>query len=230
MVDNFGGHIGDTLHKDYNCSIDMQLHELRPMCSLRNAALTEVATDDNARTLAGYRKTGDLITLDYTEQNFINQPYATRLENVQTYLIAQWIGKITLSPSGDEWFETEEVPALTINVEGNFNTILNGLRNRGVLGTVWNAWQTQWSGVVDTQEERFISDLGTQQNEISVRTETTTRTDLRRTGINTRVVENIEEESLGKRIISRALIPFIRPRTITVTGECFNQCKTSCIL
>ena len=43
------------------------------MCSLRNAALTEVATDDNARTLAGYRKTGDLITLpyDYTEQNFI---------------------------------------------------------------------------------------------------------------------------------------------------------------
>ena len=36
------------------------------------------------------------------------------------------------------------------------------------------------------------------------------------------VVENIEEESQGKRIISRALIPFIRPRTITVTGFCFR--------
>ena len=56
--------------------------------------------------------------------------------------------KLKLSPEGDEWFETEEVPDLIINVEGNFDTIQNGLRNQGVLGTVWNAWQTQWSGVV----------------------------------------------------------------------------------
>ena len=40
------------------------------------------------------------------------QPYATRLENVQPYLISQWIGKIELTPSGDEWFETEVAPAL----------------------------------------------------------------------------------------------------------------------
>ena len=67
---------------------------------------------------------------------------------MQTYLIHEWVGKIKMSPSGDEWFETEEVPALIINVEGNFNTIQSGLRNQGVLGTVWNNWQTQWSGVV----------------------------------------------------------------------------------
>ena len=35
-------------------------------------------------------------------------------------------------------------------------------------------------------------------------------------------IENIEEVSQGKRIIAQALIPFIRPRTITVTGECFR--------
>ena len=35
-------------------------------------------------------------------------------------------------------------------------------------------------------------------------------------------MENIEEESQGKRVIARALIPFIRPRTITVTGDCFR--------
>ena len=43
-----------------------------------------------------------------------------------------------------------------------------------------------------------------------------------RTGVNTQVVENIEEESLGNKVISRAVIPFVRPRTITVTGECFR--------
>ena len=38
--------------------------------------------------------------------------------------------------------------ALIINREGNFNTIL--AQNRNALGTVWNAWQTQWSGVSTT--------------------------------------------------------------------------------
>ena len=80
-----------------------------------------------------------------------DQPYATRVENVQTYLIQEWVGKITLDPSGDEWFEQEEVPANIINVEGNFDSIQENLKNQGVLGTVWNAWQEQWSGVVDTQ-------------------------------------------------------------------------------
>ena len=96
---------------------------------MRNAVLTEVATTDTARTTAGYKKTGDLITLPYTSTSFITQPYATRVENVQTYLIHEWVGKITLDPASDEWFETETVPAIIINVEGNFNTILNGLKN-----------------------------------------------------------------------------------------------------
>ena len=43
-----------------------------------------------------------------------------------------------------------------------------------------------------------------------------------RTGLHTSVIENIEEESQGKRVIARALIPFVRPRNITVTGECFR--------
>ena len=50
----------------------------------------------------------------------------------------------------------------------------------------------------------------------------TTRTDMKRTGLHTEVIENIEEESIGKRVIARALIPFIRPRTITVSSDCFR--------
>ena len=58
--------------------------------------------------------------------------------------------------------------------------------------------------------------------QIKQRVVQTTRTELTRTGLHTSVVENIEEESQGKRVIARALIPFIRPRTITVTGSCFR--------
>ena len=62
----------------------MEDNEARPVCVMRNISLTEVASTDTARTSAGYRKTGDLITLDYTSKEIIKQPYATRVENVQT--------------------------------------------------------------------------------------------------------------------------------------------------
>ena len=38
---------------------------------LRNATYTEVATTDTARTTAGYQKTGDLLTLPYTETSLV---------------------------------------------------------------------------------------------------------------------------------------------------------------
>ena len=56
-------------------------------------------------------------------------------------------------------------------------------------------------------------------NQIIQRTVQTVRTDLTRTGLQTDVVEDIVEESQGFKIISRALIPFIRPRVINFEGE-----------
>ena len=98
------------------------------------------------------------------------------------------------------------------------------MRNQGVLGTVWNAWQTQWSGVIvelQTDEYRLMMmrPIEVQQK---LRHNNYNKNRLTRTGISTQVVENIEEESLGNKVISRAVIPFVRPRTITVTGECFR--------
>ena len=42
-----------------------------------------------------------------------------------------------------------------------------------------------------------------------------------RTGIQTSIVEQIDEESQGTRVIARALIPWVRPRNITFTGSGF---------
>ena len=111
VVDNFSGHrVGDAGNADYKIAIDQEKNEARPKCVLRNGTLTEQSTTDAARTAAGYEKTGDLITLPYTNEALITQPYATRVENVQPHILAQWVGVISLTPSGDEWFETEVVP------------------------------------------------------------------------------------------------------------------------
>ena len=215
VVDNFSGHrVGDAANKDYKIAVDQQLNELRPKCVLRSADLIENVTTDAERTAAGYQKTGDLITLPYTNEVLFRQPYATRVENVQPFLLSSWVGQITLTPSGDEWFETEVAPDLIINVDGNFDTVL--AENRNSIGTVWNSWETQWSGVVGSSTDtRWIG------NALVERTVQTTRTNLNRTGLQTNVVENIEEESQGTRVISRALIPFVRPRAVSFIGQGF---------
>ena len=125
VVDNFSGHkVGDVQHKDYKIAMDGMSNLARPTYKANGVSLIENATTDAARTTLGYKKTGDLITLPYTEELFTEQPYATRVERLTPVLISQWIGVLELDPPGDEWFETEVAPKLIVNVEGNYDTIV----------------------------------------------------------------------------------------------------------
>ena len=49
------------------------------------------------------RKTGDLITLDYDEVVMLEQPLASRVENVNPFNIVTFRGRMILSPSADTW-------------------------------------------------------------------------------------------------------------------------------
>ena len=240
VVDNFTGHrIGDSQHKDYKISMDISKGELRPIHKTKAIKLEENISTDAARASAGYQKTGSLITLPYTEESFTSQPFATRVERVTPFLTSSWVGVIELDPSGDEWFETEIAPELIINVDGNFDAVANANENQ--LGTIWNSWQTIWSGVISqtserlTGEDRFVRDTrntgpGTAEtvtlfsgNDLrGSRVTGTTETRLQRTGIRTEVVEQIDRESLGFRVISRGLVPIMRQNTIEFTGVGFR--------
>ena len=55
-----------------------------------NIELEEIDDDLTAlvaadRTAANYQKTGDLLSLTYTETNVIEQPYATKTENLNPF-------------------------------------------------------------------------------------------------------------------------------------------------
>jgi len=211
VVDNFAGHsVGDVKHEDYKCSIDMQENELRPLHTTKGVSLTEAATTDVERTVSHYQRTGDLITLPYKEVVFTDQPFASRVERVTPLLLSNWVGNIQLDPSGDEWFEIEYAPDLIINVEGNFDTFTAA--NQDAVGTVWNAWETAWSGTTVTDS------VGSDN---SVTRTTTTTASQRRQGVETSIVAQIDLESQGSRIIQRAFIPFCRAKNITFTGTEF---------
>ena len=147
MVDNFQGHrIGDTAHKDYNNSMDFTRGTLRPTHVSKSVDLEESLTTDSARDGAGYQKTGDLLTLPYTEVVLTEQPFASTVERVAPFMTATWKGVMEINPTQDNWMETDIAPQLIINTEGNYNAVTAAIGNN--MGVVWNSWQTTWQGTV----------------------------------------------------------------------------------
>jgi hypothetical protein len=49
------------------------------------------------------QKTGELVTLKYDEVEFLNQPLASRVENVNPFNMLSWTGRVTLHPQSDNW-------------------------------------------------------------------------------------------------------------------------------
>ena len=151
VVDNFHGHrVGDAFHKDYKNSMDFSRGILRPIHITKSVDLEESATTDSARTSAGYQKTGDLLTLPYTEVVLTEQPFASTVEHVAPFKSATWKGVLSIDPSQDNWFESEIAPRLIVNREGNYDAVVASIGNN--IGVVWNAWNTTWSGVVQRDD------------------------------------------------------------------------------
>jgi hypothetical protein len=245
IVDNFAGHnTGDTTSPDYLNSIDMERAELRPFYTMQNVNLIESVSSDSDRAAANYKLYGDVITLPVTNHlPIITQAYASRLENINPFAVFTFLGDVKINPSSDDWFETDRRPDLVVDVEGNFNTIKNIAEKSGVLGTVWNAWQTQWTGApistgrvvytggtnwaagqgqvrisVDALNRRFGQGANaTIDNARQVTVETqATQVGQNRTGIKTTLVEKIDRQVVGDRVLSTAAIPYIRSRNILV--------------
>ena len=52
------------------------------------------------------KKTGDLVTLDYEEVDWLDQPHATGVENVNPFSVIVFMGGIILDPPSDNWTRT----------------------------------------------------------------------------------------------------------------------------
>jgi len=148
VTDNFRGHkTGDVNHPDYKIAVDRTTGTLRPM---HNSKFVDISLNTGRST--GYVKTGDMITLPFTEEAYVSINKASGTEFVNPYDVVLFNGTITLNPSRDLWFDTERLPAVRRTVEGDYDTVLAGVENS--LGTIWNNWQSDWLGEpVTTVEE-----------------------------------------------------------------------------
>lgn len=249
IVDSFSGHgVGDSSSSEYKCSVDLENSELRPFFRMENVNLVEKNSTDGQRVADNYRSTGALITLPYEEVKFINQNISSRTENVNPFAIFTFIGRIDLNPSSDDWFEIERRPDIILNVEGNFNTIATLAEKAGVLGTVWNSWQTQWAGAPTTTTQTAVGRFGAAwggglnpagalnlspealnarfgngpaaagwaRRELTVAT-TAQQVGQSRNGIKSTVVAQVDRRVIDDKVLSTAVIPYIRSRNILFT-------------
>ena len=225
LVDGFYGHnVGNVTHPDYSVAIDKGNGILRPKYYEDNVNLIRHAASPGTAV-----KNGSIVTLPFGHTEFAKQPYATMSEFVNPYNVFSWGGQIKLSPESDEWKDTDVRPDVIIDDEGVYDQLVAQAEESGILGTVWNEWETNWTGteitttteagaVTEGREGRWFR-RGRRTGGETTTIATTTTSNQARTGLRTTVVPDTQLKELGSRVVETNFIPFIRSRKIMFKAE-----------
>ena len=111
----------NTFQERLQCASEIQTVPLRLQ--------VQSGVDANAIDLSGdlplvdsnTTKTGDLVTLNYSEVEWITQPLASRVENVNPFNVILYRGSTTLNPRSDDFVVTRNIGNRRINVFGSSN-------------------------------------------------------------------------------------------------------------
>ena len=101
----------------------IDFYSIKPEIALDPSINTETADFSSNLSLldSDVQKTGDLITLKYSEKSWIEQPLASRVENVNPFNMIEFIGRISLSPASDNWVRNIYVNGGERTITGDFN-------------------------------------------------------------------------------------------------------------
>ena len=254
FVDNFTTFLPQENGIKIKNSIDTRNKEVRPshytnLIDLQIGPVEGENTIYNGAEPEGnnIKKTGSLLTLDYTETPYLNQPFGTRTESVTPFMLNFWRGSVELIPAIDTWVDTVRLEAKIINVEGNFASTIREAEKTGfdpqtgLTDTIWTGWETVYYGTeteTRTEQRQESRQGGTQsifrgdRTDIVQTTTTTTFQDTftdnfqvgtaSREGSRQLITEVFDEESVGDRTVSTEAIPIIRSRNVAFEGKGFR--------
>ena len=188
--------------------------------------------------LSGLQRSGNLVTLPYTETLLLEQLAVTTTRNIEQSVF-RFIGDLELSPDTDVWADTT-----TVDKHVEFGNDLED-----TMFTDWGSWETNSSGYNVYQQEGSWSGLELVDGELRADAdhvgsfssyadalhatkrqaeyadtgaiegilETTNQQS--RTGIQTNVTYEKETQELGNFVTDVSLIPYIRPQEITLYAQ-----------
>jgi hypothetical protein len=222
VVDQFTGHgIGDVKNEDYKIAVDSQTRTLRPMHFTTALEVVEDLASGLDRATVDYVKSNDIITLPYTETEYIFNPHSTRTIDVNPYKIGAFKGEIVLNPAGDNWKDTDRRPDLQVTDDNNYDAIKFMADQLGVTGTVWDEWQTNWTGSTSSSTTWQTGDPSRRRQTVTGY-ETTVTTDTgttSREGIQTTLQSSVNTVDYGDRIIDIGFTPYMRARPVVYVAK-----------
>jgi hypothetical protein len=135
FVDGFLDHsLGATYNPDYKISVDKKEGVIRPFFNMDSFKYNSTPI-----SLNNLVKTGNLITLPYTENTLVEQPRVTTTRNIEQS-VYRFVGTAQLTPDVDNWID---VTVVDKNIE-----LGNEVPSDRVLKTEWGSWQTYVTGTI----------------------------------------------------------------------------------
>tara|TARA_B100000073_G_scaffold338618_1_gene335967 strand:- start:12764 stop:20302 length:7539 start_codon:yes stop_codon:yes gene_type:complete len=258
FVDNFTSTQPQDMGIGIKNSIDTKRKVLRPAhySTAFNLSLTSTQTNNDSRfeslSGSGVKRSGQMVTLDYTEIPWLTQPFSTRVENVTPFLITYYQGSIALEPTVDVWIDTNRQEVRNVQLEGSFEGVAEALGAEitdnadgsriGVTPVLWDSWETTSVGLdvnsmtnraesLNSAVNRLGRDVignvpgwanGNLSNISSTTIDGSISLEQNRTGVQQTINEVINTESLGDRIVNREIQHFMRSRNIQFTATKFK--------
>jgi len=205
--------------------VNTSTNEITPVIS-RNSLKSQIApesaiTDENLDFSENFKlldpnvvKTGKAVTLKYESIGWIEQAFATTVENVNPFNVIVYSGDIKLSPEIDNWVRTIQLPDKNISITLNSSrTLTNNLTSN--VSVTLTPINTQTSDTVNLPdifgEGNFTTTVGSDQTQTSSTATNTTS--------NTATTENFDTVSNTDTTIRNVLISsssesFMRSRNI----------------
>ena len=251
LVDSFMNHnIGDIYNPDYSVAVNTHRQTMGPSFKTYNirckysreykigtnseyeligvkpadifgSVSTRKTPDTTTKVQAGFM--GDeQLSLDTGEREvFVENLHASQTVSVQPYEVTIWTGHIKLSPSSDEWIDTDRLPDFAVDFSA-FSNFFEDVSD--ILIDLWGTNETLLNRtLVGTAHSQSVDVRSQGHGTMTTTTNTTTRTfedEILRDWLSSSVQE--VDIDFGDRVVDVSVIPWIRSRDIHFRGVGFK--------
>ena len=232
FVDNFETHgIGNLVSADYKCSIDSRQSVLRPQSKEDSILLREVNTREDQRAVAGYKKTGDIVTLPYSSLKLLGNDFASKTINPNPFVVFQYVGEGSISPQIDQWYDTSLEPLVVDTNTSLYDIFIAKDDTKESLSSLYGSFIVNWVG--SSPAFTTINSLGetnTGNAKASVKA-ASVGSSSNISPQNNDLGKGVQTKSVGENVVSTSLQFFARSRLIKfVVGRLKPLTKVSVFL
>ena len=211
LVDNFESHrTGNLVSADYRCSIDSKQSVLRPQSKEDCIVLKELYTREDQRSVAGYQKSNDIVTLPYSSLKLLGNDFASKTINPNPFVVLQYVGDSIISPSIDHWYDDTIEPLVVDTNTSIYNIFLAKDDVKESLASLHNSFITNWVG--SSPSFTAINSLG-ELNTTTANASVTSASVGSSSNIspqNNDVGKGVQTKTVGENVVSTSLQFFAR--------------------